>query len=81
MAYFSNGTEGENLDAQCSECLHGSDDLTILCPIAAVQMDFNYVQCRDGNEALMEAMNLLVDEKGNCKMKPLIDQLKEVNNG
>ena len=46
MAYFSNGTEGEKLDAQCSECLHGSDDLTILCPIAAVQMDFNYVQCR-----------------------------------
>ena len=76
MAYFSNGTEGEILDEQCSKCFYESDDFTILCPISGVQTHYNYSQC--GNKDLEDAINWLVDEKGNCKMKPLIDQLKEV---
>ena len=72
MAYFSNGTEGEILDEQCFECLHSIDDFTIYCPIAAVQAEFNYRQCK--NPELKAAMNFLIDEKGNCQMKPIIER-------
>lgn len=77
MAYFSNGTEGEALDEQCWECLHSEDDLT-LCPIMAIQMEFNYKQCDEKNKDLRAAMNMLVDDKGSCLMKPLIDKIKNL---
>ena len=72
MAYFANGSEGEYFDNQCTEYLHGDPDFC--CPIAAMQMLFNYDQCR--NKKLEEAMNVLVNEKGDCQMKPIIDELR-----
>jgi len=70
MAYFSNGTEGEVLDEQCGECRLPDD---APCPILFVQGMFNYKQI--GRKQLKKAMNILVDKKGNCQMKPLIDDL------
>ncbi len=64
MAYFSNGSEGEVLDEQCVKCLPYDP-----CPIALVQLEYNYTQCSAGQEKMRELMNCLVDEKGNCRMK------------
>lgn len=70
MAYFSNGSEGCALDAQCSDCRIPND---APCPILWVQMTYNYDQLDKGNEKLREAMNCLVNERGECQMKPIID--------
>ena len=64
MAYFANGSEGAVLDEQCAECLPHDP-----CPIAWVQLEYNYTQCSAGQEKMAELMNCLVDEKGNCRMK------------
>jgi len=56
MAYFSNGTDGEKLDAQCDTCPCGKK----ACPVFLVQMLHNYDQC--DNPKLKAAMNLLIDE-------------------
>jgi len=72
MAYFANSTEGAILDAQCDQCLHTNPDIG--CPIALVQMTFNYSQC--DNEELKEAMNMLIDKDGRCNMRPLITGVK-----
>ena len=70
MAYFSNGTEGEVLDEQCSECrLPGA------CPVLWVQTEYNYTQLNKKNKDLRKAMNCLIDKKGNCQMKIQIDLL------
>lgn len=71
MAYFSNGSEGSYLDEQCDECAVAND---APCPVLFVQTHYNYDQLKDGNELLREAINMLVDEKGNCKMKTIIDK-------
>jgi len=68
MAYFSNGTEGEVLDEQCSDCRINMD---AACPILWVQMTYNYEQVR--NEKMKEIINCLVDKDGICQMKPIID--------
>lgn len=73
MAYFSNGTEGMILDEQCAVCIHEDQDAG--CPIALVQMLYNYDQI--GNDDLQAAMNILINEKGRCQMKPLIDKLRK----
>lgn len=72
MAYFPNGTAGEYLTEQCNNCLHGIKD-DIVCPVAVVQMSYNYDQLDEGNEALQEAMNELIDENGDCQMKKAIE--------
>ena len=69
MAYFSNSTEGAIFDEQCSRCVFGERD----CPIALVQMLFNYDQV--GNKTAEEIMNNLVDERGVCQMR---DKFKEL---
>jgi hypothetical protein len=66
MAYFSNGSEGEILEAQCEVCPLGEQP----CPIMAVQLLHNYDQV--GNDKLRAAMNLLVDERGICQLRPLL---------
>lgn len=71
MAYFPNGSAGEHLENQCGACLHGRDD-DIGCPIAHVQMEYNYSQ--GGNEDLEAAITIMINEKGDCQMKPLIDK-------
>lgn len=72
MAYFSNSSEGDILDIQCDQCIH--EDPEAGCPIAFVQQIFNYDQI--GNENLQKAITMLIDEKGICQMKPLIDKLR-----
>lgn len=68
MAYFSNSSEGMILDEQCANCVFGKDP----CPIALVQMENNYEQ--KNNPRLRSAMNCLVNEKGLCQMKALVDK-------
>ena len=74
MAYFPNGCAGEVLDNQCAECLPYEP-----CPIAWVQMEYNYDQCKDGQEKLAALLNCLVDEKGQCKMKQYVKPRLEEN--
>ncbi len=66
MAYFANSTEGDTLTRQCDDCPLGQ----LACPILHVQMAHNYDQC--SNEQLKQAMNLLVNEKGVCQLRPLL---------
>ena len=73
MAYFPNGTAGEILDEQCHNCLHGTSD-GILCPVAHVQVEYNYDQLEPWNKPLRAAMNLLINEQGICQMKAAIEK-------
>ena len=68
MAYFPNGPAGEVLTDQCDNCLHGLDD-SLLCPVAHVQVTYNYDQLNPGNEDLQAAMELLIADHGECRMK------------
>jgi len=72
MAYFPNGTAGEYLDEQCAECIH--EDPEAGCPLALVQMEFNYSQHNKGNEELKKAMDWLIDAHGDCQIKKMIDK-------
>ena len=67
MAYFPNGSSGAILDEQCAECLPEDP-----CPIAFVQIEYNYEQCHAGQEKIRELMNILVNEKGECQMKKYV---------
>ena len=60
-----------DFDATCCECIH--EDPEAGCPVALVQMSFNYDQT--DNKKLAEALTMLVNEKGECQMKPYIDRL------
>lgn len=62
MAYFSNGTEGEVFDDQCSKCKFGEGT----CPIAFVQQHFNYDACN--NQVATDILNCLVNNDGTCMM-------------
>lgn len=73
MAYFSNSTDGDVLNAQCERCPLGDKP----CPILGVQLMFNYDQC--DNPKLKEAMNNLIDEKGKCLLRPLVIDLQPIN--
>lgn len=73
MAYFPNGSAGEYLDNQCGECPLPMD---APCPILSVQLDYNYEQHdKEGlRTKVSEVLNRLVNEKGDCQMKPLLDK-------
>lgn len=58
------------LDEQCETCLYGMDE-DVLCPVSAVQNIYNYDQL--DNEKLEEAMDMLIDKKGVCKMKKAME--------
>lgn len=73
MAYFANSTEGETLDNQCGNCPLGES----ACPIYMVQSLYNYEQLNKGNEKLRTAMNMLVDSRGICKLRPLLGEVKD----
>jgi len=62
MAYFSNGSEGECFDDQCSRCKYGEDP----CPIAWVQMEYNYEACN--NKTARKILDYLVRNDGVCAM-------------
>lgn len=68
MAYFPNSSAGAVLTDQCDVCLHGMND-GLLCPIAYVQVEYNYKQLDVGNTDLQAAMNLLIADQGECRMK------------
>lgn len=70
MAYFSNGSEGEVFDFECSTCKYGKQP----CPIAYVQMNFNYSACN--NKIAREILDMLVSDNGECSMKKLINDTK-----
>ena len=69
MAYFSNGTEGMVLDAQCGECALWEEP----CPIALVHQLYNYDQI--GNELARSILDDLVNKQGKCQLKPMIDKI------
>ena len=62
MAYFSNGTEGEVFDAQCSICKYGES----ACPIATVQLAYNYDACNI--PVARKILDSLVSDDGACAM-------------
>jgi len=74
MAYFSNGSEGAVFENDCAGCLFGED----ACPIAFVQINWNYEAARSENKVAGEILNHLVrqDEKTfeykGCAMKKLL---------
>lgn len=74
MAYFSNATEGAILDAQCPNCPGGPQ-----CPVALVQLIYNYDQVTAGNEKLREAISLLISDDGMCNMRAsIIDNARQI---
>lgn len=62
MAYFSNGTEGEVFDEQCSKCKYGQK----ACPIAFAQLSFNYDAAN--NKVATDILNMLIRNDGTCNM-------------
>ncbi|MCK5606402.1 hypothetical protein KAR91_31160 [Candidatus Pacearchaeota archaeon] len=72
MAYFANSSEGAYFDSQCDECLQ--EDPDACCPVWAAQVHGNYAQCN--NKEFEATLNCLVNEKGECQMKPIIDELR-----
>lgn len=59
------------LDMQCLDCpigRHGDAP----CPILWMQLEYNYKQVN--NPLAREIMNTLIDEKGNCQMKPVVEK-------
>ena len=66
MAYFANGTDGMVFDGECDSCPYGEES----CPIALVQMVYNYDACNiPVARAILDA---LVKDDGTCEMKQLI---------
>ena len=63
MAYFSNGTEGSVFDVECEGCKYGEEG----CPIAYVQMEYNYTA--QSNKIAKSILNCLVKDDGTCVMK------------
>ena len=74
MAYFANSSEGGFFDEQCAECIHA--DESSMCPVAHVQMMYNYDQCADSQEKLRQVLTILVTDEEGCQVKPFIDKLR-----
>lgn len=70
MAYFSNGSEGAVFDDQCAKCKYGDKP----CPIAFVQMEYNYDQLNDTTETARKMLDALVKSDGTCTMWELAKQ-------
>ncbi len=62
MAYFSNGSEGGCFDDQCSKCKFGRSP----CPIALIQMEYNYDQHKDKSGTATKILDILVRDNGEC---------------
>ena len=70
MAYFANGSEGEVLDEQCASCPMCDDAGEFQCPIQLQHLLHNYDQCN--NEKFVAAMNIGVNEQGECQLRPTL---------
>jgi hypothetical protein len=62
MAYFSNGSEGIVFDDQCAKCKFGEYP----CPIAFVQIEYNYDQLNDHTGTSRKILDHLVSANGRC---------------
>ena len=62
MAYFPNGSAGECFDEQCLKCIL----FERACPIAWVQMEYNYKACN--NEVASAILGELVKDDGTCEL-------------
>lgn len=62
MAYFSNSGAGEVFYNQCAKCKYGEEP----CPIAAVQVLYNYDACN--NKTARAILDELVKQDGTCSM-------------
>jgi hypothetical protein len=89
MAYFANGTEGDILQMQCCDCplgfgwndprqgqLFEAERIPKGCPVHAVQMLYNYDQVSAGQEKLRAAMNVLIDERGVCQVRKVLEETR-----
>ena len=89
MAYFSNGSEGETLEAQCRDCplgygwedpnqseMFGDVREPRPCPTYAIQGFYNYDQVEKGNEKLRDAMRFLVNDKGECQTRKQLVEIR-----
>jgi len=61
-AYFSNSTEGDCFEYQCSLCKYGQES----CPIFLAQFIYNYDACN--NEVARKILDSLVSNDGTCSM-------------
>jgi len=62
MAYFANGSEGASFGEQCARCKYGDES----CPIAIVQVMYNYEACN--NPTARSILDELVKNDGTCTM-------------
>ena len=88
MAYFPNSSH-DSLEQQCADCPLGygwndPDQKTLFdperlpkpCPVAAIQMQYNYEQV--GNKSLRAAMSILVkDRDEKCQVRELLVECRE----
>ena len=78
MAYFSNGSEGACFDAQCAKCKFGQSN----CPIALIQLTYNYDQIDndvEGDTVATKIMNELVKQDGTCAVFEMAKADFEIN--
>ena len=64
MGYFPNSSYG--MDEECMNCKYGEKP----CPIAWVQMEYNYEQV--GNELAKKILSDLISDNGVCEMKKIL---------
>lgn len=72
MAYFSNGSEGMCFDEQCAKCRYAEHR----CPIAFVQMMYNYDAVN--NKVATEILGHLVKDDGTCTMFEMMEKVQPV---
>ena len=68
MAYFSNGSDGGVFSEECMYCKYDMKP----CPIAWVQLEYNYEACN--NEVATKILNELVKDNGECAMKKFMEE-------
>ncbi len=75
MAYFSNGSEGMVFDDQCAKCKLGKKP----CPIAFIQLTYNYDQHNDKTGTSTKIMDMLVKKDGTCAMFKMLKSDLEID--
>lgn len=72
MAYFSNGTEGEQYEEKyCERCIHYGDE-NKGCPIWDAHLFFSYELCNKENDPGKQILDMLIPMDGvwagECRM-------------
>lgn len=75
MAQFSNSSDGSSFDSQCGKCKYGKKP----CPIALVQIEYNYDQLKDTTGISTKILNTLIKEDGTCTVLSLMKQDLEID--